>query len=117
MRVHLVNALNALPQPDVDHLLLTGGSANSLRHIAASRDSGEHVEIDEAQRVLRMLATTASVDVARRYGIDPLRARTLFAGISIVVTLWERSGLERATVSPTGIREGLVLHQVEAKGA
>ena len=63
-----------------------------------------------------MLATTASADVARKYGIDPLRARTLFAGITIVVTLWERSGLVRATVSSTGIREGLILLEGIKKG-
>jgi exopolyphosphatase/pppGpp-phosphohydrolase len=109
LRVHLMNALDALPQPDVDQLILTGGSANNLRRLIRGQDADEPLEIGEAQAVLRKLATTASADIARQYGIDPLRARTLFAGITIVVTLWERSGLELATVSSTGIREGLIL--------
>jgi len=109
LRVHLYNALNALPQPDVDHLILTGGSANNLRHIAHGPGGAERLAIGEAHEVLRMLATTESAKVAGRYGIDPLRARTLLGGISIVVTLWERSGHEHAVVSRTGIREGLIL--------
>jgi exopolyphosphatase/guanosine-5'-triphosphate,3'-diphosphate pyrophosphatase len=116
LRVHLMNALDALPQPDVDQLILTGGSANNLRRLVHAQDVDEPLDIGEAQSVLRMLATTASADVARRYGIDPLRARTLFGGITIVVTLWERSGLERATVSSTGIREGLILLEGIKKG-
>lgn len=109
LRVHLMNALDELPQPDVDQLILTGGSVNNLRRLAHGRDGREQLEIGEAQAILRILATTPSAEIARRYGIDPLRARTLFGGITIVVTLWERSGLERATVSSTGIREGLIL--------
>ncbi len=111
LRAHLFDALSALPQPDVDHLVLTGGSANNLHKIARGRDGGDKLSIGEAQEVMRMLARTPSPDVARRYDIDPLRARTLAGGVTIVVTLWERSGMEHAVVSTTGIREGLILRQ------
>jgi exopolyphosphatase/pppGpp-phosphohydrolase len=109
LKVHLVNALDCLPHPDVERLILTGGSANNLRRIAHGRDGDERLEIGEAQAVVHMLAHTPSAEVATHHGIDPLRARTLLGGIMIVVTLWERSGLNRALVSPTGIREGLIL--------
>jgi exopolyphosphatase/guanosine-5'-triphosphate,3'-diphosphate pyrophosphatase len=109
LRVHLMNVLDALPHPEIDRLIVTGGSANNLRRLAHGRDGDERLEIGEAQEVLRMLAQTSSAEVARHYGIDALRARTLLGGITIVVTLWERSGLNRAIVSPTGIREGMIL--------
>jgi exopolyphosphatase/pppGpp-phosphohydrolase len=115
LRAHLFASLSTLPQPDVDHLILTGGSANNLRKIALGHDGGDKLSIAEAQDVMRMLARTPSPDVARRYAIDPLRTRTLAGGVTIVVTLWERSGLEHAVVSSTGIREGLVLRQAAAR--
>jgi exopolyphosphatase/pppGpp-phosphohydrolase len=61
------------------------------------------------EEILRVLPAD---EVARRYPIDPHRARILPAGAFIIRMLMERLYLKEIYVSAHGIREGVLLARV-----
>lgn len=83
--------------------LAVGGSARALKRIAGAR-LGEH-ELEDA---LALLAETPIAKLARRYGIDEDRARTLAAGTVILAELQHRLGTSMKVVR-RGLRDGAVL--------
>ena len=63
------------------------------------------------------LCAAPAADVAARFGIRPERARILAAGAAILEAILARYGLQRATASEEGIREGTVLALARAGAA
>jgi len=90
-----------VPRPAV--AVAVGGSATSL-----SRLAGGVLDRASLDRSLALLARERSIEIARRFVIDPERARLLPAGLLIL------EGVARAFRSPLligqgGIREGVLL--------
>ena len=90
-----------VPQPTL--AFAVGGSATSL-----SRLVGGVLDDAALDRSLALLAGERSIEIARRFTIDPMRARLLVAGLLIL------EGVARAFRSPLligqgGIREGVLL--------
>ncbi len=83
--------------------LATGGTARALRKIA-----GRQLGRKQLEATARVLCERTSEDVARRWDIDPRRARTLLAGCLILAELQERLAVPFA-VARTGLREGVAL--------
>lgn len=110
LRHHASGAFEGLDLPEVDQAIATGGSATSLRRIAGSELGHEALE-----RALRVLSGTPVEEVARRFDMEPDRARVLPAGAVLLEVLSDRIGLP-LNVSGGGLREGVILEMI-AKGA
>ena len=84
-------------------VLAVGGSATSLGRITGRRLDGTSL-----RRALALLSTVDAAGIAARYGIDPVRARLLPAGLVVLEALAERLGAV-IEVGGGGIREGVLL--------
>jgi exopolyphosphatase / guanosine-5'-triphosphate,3'-diphosphate pyrophosphatase len=87
--------------------LATGGTARALRKLV-----GPVLGAEDLSAALGILAKRPSARVARTFGIDPGRARTLPAGAAILVAVQKRLGVP-IEVARTGLREGAVLALLE----
>ncbi|HEY7003811.1 MAG TPA: hypothetical protein VH281_05980 [Gaiellaceae bacterium] len=92
--------------------LAAGGTARSLRKLIGGGSLGP-AELDEA---LSILTAQKSSRTAKRFGIEPGRARTLAAGAIILRAVQSRLGVP-FTVSRAGLREGAVLALLEELAA
>ena len=107
-RHEVAAALAGLAPPCPEVAVAVGGSATSLGRVA-----GPVLDAGALERALIVLTAESATEVARRFLIDPQRARLLPAGLLI---LQGTSRLLEATiqVGRGGIREGVLL---EALGA
>lgn len=106
-RQQIAGELGRLDVPRPMMAIAVGGSAASL-----SRLAGGVLDDAALDRTLTLLARERSLEIARRFAIDPVRARLLPAGLLIL------EGVARAFRAPLligqgGIREGVLL---EASG-
>jgi exopolyphosphatase / guanosine-5'-triphosphate,3'-diphosphate pyrophosphatase len=83
--------------------LATGGTARALRRVVGS-ELGE----PELARALRKLATRPSHEIAKEFGVDRARARTLTAGAILLSEAQRRLTVPLATARG-GLREGAAL--------
>jgi|SRR5581483_7778440 len=94
-------AFDGVTVPLPKSALVVGGTARALRKLVGGRLGAE--ELDAALRTLRK---QRSAEVARQFGVEPGRARTLPGGAVIVAELHRRLGIP-LEVASGGIREGL----------
>jgi exopolyphosphatase/pppGpp-phosphohydrolase len=92
-------------------LIVTGGSANALLYLAQQILSIPQDQLTYADLVSckNLLSTLPAKDIAQRYKIAIQRAHILLAGNLIILTVMEHCQLDKITVSPHGIREGILL--------
>jgi exopolyphosphatase/guanosine-5'-triphosphate,3'-diphosphate pyrophosphatase len=95
-------------RPDV--AFAVGGSARGLAKLV-----GDHFDPDEVDRTIAMLARRRSAKIARSYGLEPTRARTLLAG-AILLAESARALDRPLTLAGGGLREGAAL-ALAAEGA
>jgi exopolyphosphatase/pppGpp-phosphohydrolase len=97
-------------------LIFVGGSANTLLYLARAALGVNQAETrllyEDVVRCEGILRVLPAEEVARRYPIDPQRARILPAGAFIIRMLMERLQLKEIYVSAHGIREGVLLARV-----
>jgi exopolyphosphatase/guanosine-5'-triphosphate,3'-diphosphate pyrophosphatase len=103
IRGRIADALTGLDPPRATLALAVGGSATSLARIA-----GPVLDGDSLERSLRQLCGGPSVELARRFVIDPQRARLLPAGLLILQAVVTLLGAP-LRVARGGIREGVLL--------
>lgn len=103
-RRELGERLSELDAPPADGALATGGSARALRKVVGGRLLGER-ELAVAER---LAAKRSSAELAREFGLDPMRARTLLAGTLILAETQRRLGIP-LEVARGGLREGAAL--------
>lgn len=103
-RRELEERLSELGAPRADAALATGGSARALRKVVGGRLLGER-ELAVAER---LAAKRSSAELAREFGLDPMRARTLLAGTLILAETQRRLGIP-LEVARGGLREGAAL--------
>ena len=94
-------------------LIVTGGSANSLlllAHRAFRLEMGEtRLTQHDLLRCQGLLSALPAEEIAQRFEQPVGRARILLAGAMIISAMMARLQLEEITVSPHGIREGVLL--------
>jgi exopolyphosphatase / guanosine-5'-triphosphate,3'-diphosphate pyrophosphatase len=83
--------------------LAAGGTARALRKLV-----GEELGPSELESAIGLLRKEKSARIAKSYGIDRGRARTLIAGVLILEAVQRRLNVP-LRVSRTGLREGAVL--------
>lgn len=107
-RARVRDAVVGLDVPRPVEAVAVGGSAASLSLLG-----GPLLDTQAFTRVLRLLATEPAVEIGRRFGIDPERARLLPAGLLILQAASELFGASLQVVRG-GLREAVLL---EASGA
>jgi exopolyphosphatase / guanosine-5'-triphosphate,3'-diphosphate pyrophosphatase len=106
VRSHAEGAFEGLELPALQQAIATGGSATSLKRVAGAELGHEALE-----RALRVLSSTPVEDVARRFDMEPDRARVLPAGALLLEVLSDRVGLP-LNVSSGVLREGVILEML-----
>src|SRR2546421_402431 len=86
-----------------------GGSATSLRRLV-----GAVLEHETLERGIRVLASHAIDEVARRFELEPQRVRLLPAGILILEAASDRLRVP-LQIGRGGLREGVVLEMIAAE--
>jgi exopolyphosphatase/guanosine-5'-triphosphate,3'-diphosphate pyrophosphatase len=107
-RARIAEAFGSLRVPRPAQAVAVGGSATSLRKLA-----GPQLDADVLARCLGLLARLPANEIARRFSIDPERARLLIAGLLILQASAELFGVA-LLVGCGGIREGVLLGAVRA---
>ena len=87
--------------------LAAGGTARALRKLVGDTLGG-----DELAQALEILCERRSTRIAKTFGIDRGRARTLAAGAVILAEVQRRLSVP-FQVSPAGLREGAVLAMLD----
>jgi len=102
--------LRAAPDARPATIVAVGGTASNVARIVGLGGAGapELSRID-VRAALDVLATTPADALVARHGVNPVRARILPAGASIVLALLDRYRVGEVVVSDAGIREGVVL--------
>jgi exopolyphosphatase/guanosine-5'-triphosphate,3'-diphosphate pyrophosphatase len=95
--------VNGLMPPFAKAAYVTGGTARALRKLAGRKLGQKQLERAEA-----LLCKRPSAEIARRFEIDPRRARTLLAGCLILGEVQARLAIP-LEVARTGLREGAAL--------
>ncbi|HEX6552569.1 MAG TPA: CHAD domain-containing protein [Ktedonobacteraceae bacterium] len=94
-------------------LIVTGGSANSLLLLAQQafrlEQSSRRLTRDDLMRCEGLLTALTAGEISQRYKQPIARARILPAGALIILEMMSRLQLDEITVSPHGIREGVLL--------
>jgi exopolyphosphatase/pppGpp-phosphohydrolase len=86
-----------------------GGTASNLVKVVPGVPGDRILTPARLDAAFETLCAASAADIATRFGIRPQRARILAAGAAILEAILARYGMERATASEEGIREGLVL--------
>jgi exopolyphosphatase/pppGpp-phosphohydrolase len=87
--------------------LAAGGTARALRKLV-----GDTLGADELAHALEILGERRSTRIAKAFGIDRGRARTLAAGAVILAEVQRRLSVP-FQVSRAGLREGAVLTMLD----
>ena len=99
------------PQPPM--FIVTGGSANSLLLLARQAfrldPSSKHLTYDDLMRCEGLMSALPAEEISQRYQQPIGRARILPAGALIIREVMSRLNLDEISVSPHGIREGVLL--------
>ncbi len=94
-------------------LIVTGGSANSLLQLARNafhlNKHERRLTREDIVRCEGLLQALPAEEIAQRYQQPVERARILPAGALIIRAMMYRLGLHEISVSPHGIREGVLL--------
>jgi exopolyphosphatase / guanosine-5'-triphosphate,3'-diphosphate pyrophosphatase len=102
-RAKVADALASVDAPRPIEAVAVGGSATSLRRLA-----GPLLDREAFARSLTLLASERADDIARRFDLDPERARLLPAGLIILQVASELLGAA-LEVGRGGLREGVLL--------
>jgi exopolyphosphatase/guanosine-5'-triphosphate,3'-diphosphate pyrophosphatase len=100
-RAEVAGYLEGVVPPLPRTALAVGGSARALRGIVG----GSRLDTDGLAAAIEVLAHAPVAEIARGYGIDPARARTLAGGAIILQAIHERLGVP-LRVARGGVREG-----------
>lgn len=105
----------ARESPIPDRGLIVGGTAQSLPLLPSWPNGEPAITRDRLAGALTDLGATSIAELAATTGLDPERARTLPAGVTILGALLTAFGLASATIVQGGLREGLLLEHVRAE--
>ena len=117
LRAAAVEALRDGPDAAPTRIVAVGGTASNLAKVIPGALDDRVLTPERLAAALEMLRTAPADVIATRFGIRPERTRILAAGAAILEAILARYGLERATASEEGIREGTVLALARAGAA
>lgn len=114
MRAEARRAVSATPAGSLSELIAVGGTASNLVKVLPAAMIDRVLDRDRLLAALADLGSEPAAQAAERHLINPTRARLLPAGAVIMEAILGHYGLDRLTVSESGVREGLVLASARA---
>ncbi len=102
-------ALTGLPAWQLDRLIVTGGTATTLAHIAGAGERRYVMPVARLTALRELLARQTAGVVAQSYAVEPARARLLPAGAAIIAALCAATGVTEVTLTGAGLRDGLLI--------
>ena len=110
VRAHVAGTFEGFALPTPELAVGVGGSSTSLRRLV-----GGVLDHETLERGLRILATTASEQVARAFELEAERVRLLPGGMLVLQEIADRLG-RPLLIGRGGLREGVILEMVEGAG-
>ena len=117
LRAAALAALQGGPDAAPTAIVAVGGTASNLVKVVPGVPGDRILTPERLDAAFETLCAAPATDIAARFAIRPERARILAAGAAILEAILARYGLERATASEEGIREGMVLALARAGSA
>jgi exopolyphosphatase/guanosine-5'-triphosphate,3'-diphosphate pyrophosphatase len=109
LREHVDEALAPVPRDRVARGELVGGTASHLATLIRPREIISKVDRAQLRTVLRQFTAAPAAAIAERYSLESERARILPAGLIIIEGIMLHFRLDRAHISFSGIREGVII--------
>ncbi len=104
-------AFATIAPPPLELALVVGGSARAARRLV-----GPELGPEQLAEALELVHTKSARQLARRYDVDPSRAKILPAGVHLLSEVQRRLGVP-LHVCDGGIREGAALASLDALAA
>ncbi len=105
----------AATTPPVDRIIIVGGTAQSIPVLVPRPDETKTLTLRRLEGATAVLTGTPVAELALETGLDPERVRTLPVGVAIIRALLDAYGLDTATISTGGLREGLILDYLRTR--
>jgi len=107
--------LAALPAWRPARLIVTGGTATTLAHVAGARARRYVMTTGHLSALRDLLARDTAGAVAAAYTVEPARARLLPAGAAIIAALCAAASVEDVVLTAAGLRDGLLIEYFTRK--
>lgn len=108
----VLDALHDAPPGAPALAIATGGTAATLPRLL-DRPTESALDAADLERCRAILSSAPSPDIARRYDLDPARARVLAGGVEIIDAVRHLYQLPRIRVTIHGLRTGMILAYAE----
>jgi len=102
-----LDAVGDAPVANPADIVAVGGTASNLRKVAMP--PGDVLTPEHIAEALMLLGSMPAAVAAERYAVNPMRARILPAGATILAAILDRYDVAELRVSEAGIREGTIL--------
>jgi exopolyphosphatase/guanosine-5'-triphosphate,3'-diphosphate pyrophosphatase len=102
-------AVRAAPAADPAEIVAVGGTASNLAKVLPDAMADRMLTRERLATIQALLAAEPAADAASRYLINPIRARILPAGATIVDAILAHYDAPAIRVSEAGLREGAIL--------
>ncbi len=102
-------ALAGLPAWWPTRLIVTGGTATTLAHVAGARERRYVMSTKELSSLRALIARETANAIAHTYNVEAARARLLPAGAAIIAALCAATGVEDVVLTGAGLRDGLLI--------
>jgi exopolyphosphatase/pppGpp-phosphohydrolase len=102
-------AIEAAPEAQPDAVIVVGGTASNLLRLLPEAERDRTLTRERLATAIEMLVREPADATARRYAMNPVRARVLPAGATILEAILARYGIDRIETREASIREGAIL--------
>jgi len=102
-----LDAIGDAPAAHPAEIVAVGGTASNLRKVAMPPD--DLLTPEYIAEALMLLGSMPAAAAAERYAVNPMRARILPAGATILAAILDRYDVPEIRVSEAGVREGTIL--------
>ncbi len=102
-------AIEAAPEAQPDAAIVVGGTASNLLRVLPESQLDRTFTPARLASAIELLVREPADATARRYGMNPIRARVLPAGATILEAILARYRIDRLEAREASIREGAIL--------
>jgi exopolyphosphatase/pppGpp-phosphohydrolase len=113
---HVRELLARLPSTDTRCGIFTGGTAKRIPVLLGLKTGVIQINADQVAQAMNVLSRYPVKRVVKEFAIEPGRAELLPAGVRALLEIAEVCSLEGITITPNGIREGIILDQLRTDG-
>jgi len=113
LRAAAAVALTGAPESEAEKLVMTGGTASNLPAVISGEQPPAVLTDQDLGEAIERLDSGPAAALAPRYGLQEARVRALRGGAEVLLLLLAHYRLDRFHVSYAGLRQGMILANVE----